>query len=38
MSDLLFEWDAAKTAQNEVDHGISFETASDVFKDRFALE
>lgn len=38
MSDPKFEWDPVKAARNEADHGISFETARDAFKDPFALE
>lgn len=33
-----FEWDKAKAAQNQVDHGVSFEAAKRVFKDPFATE
>ncbi len=33
-----FEWDPVKAAQNEADHGITFEMAKDVFKDPFGLE
>ena len=33
-----FEWYEAKGAQNYVQHGVSFETAKRVFKDRFAVE
>jgi len=33
-----FEWDAGKATRNEVDHGITFEVARDVFKDPFAIE
>jgi uncharacterized DUF497 family protein len=33
-----FEWDAVKAARNEADHGVTFEMASDVFKDPFAIE
>ena len=38
ISALLFDWDGAKAAQNEADHGVSFETAKLVFIDPFALE
>jgi uncharacterized DUF497 family protein len=38
MNEPEFEWDAVKTAQNEADHGITFEMARDVFKDPFAIE
>lgn len=34
----IFEWDPAKAAQNEADHGVSFEAAQEVFTDPFALE
>jgi uncharacterized protein len=33
-----FEWDTAKAAGNYATHGVSFETARDVFKDSFALD
>ncbi|MCC6776459.1 MAG: BrnT family toxin [Hyphomicrobiales bacterium] len=33
-----FEWDDAKAARNEANHGVSFETAIRVFKDPFAIE
>lgn len=33
-----FEWDTFKAAQNEADHGVTFEMARDVFKDPFAIE
>jgi len=33
-----FEWDAAKAAENYAKHGISFETATRVFDDAFAIE
>lgn len=32
-----FEWDAAKAASNRRKHGISFEEASTVFMDPYAL-
>lgn len=38
MNDGTFEWDDAKAAQNYVKHGVTFETARDVFKDPFAIE
>jgi uncharacterized DUF497 family protein len=38
MGALQFEWDDAKAAQNLADHGLSFEAASLVFNDPFALE
>jgi uncharacterized DUF497 family protein len=33
-----FEWDDAKAASNWLDHGISFETAREAFRDPFAVE
>jgi uncharacterized DUF497 family protein len=33
-----FEWDHAKAAQNLAAHGVSFEVATEVFKDPFAIE
>jgi uncharacterized DUF497 family protein len=33
-----FEWDDAKAAENYAKHGVSFETATEVFKDPFAVE
>jgi uncharacterized DUF497 family protein len=38
MSATLFDWDDAKAAQNVADHGVSFEAATLVFVDPFALE
>lgn len=38
MLGLRFEWDIAKAARNEIDHGVSFEAATIVFDDPFALE
>jgi uncharacterized protein len=38
MNDDQFEWDDAKAAQNYADHGVSFESARQVFKDPFATE
>ena len=35
---LEFEWDPAKAAANEAEHGITFETAREVFNDPFAME
>jgi len=37
MSD-AFEWDEAKDAENYAKHGVSFEMATKVFKDPFAVE
>jgi len=34
---LRFEWDEAKNLSNKRKHGVSFETASRVFADPFAL-
>jgi uncharacterized DUF497 family protein len=34
----LFEWDDSKAAENYERHGVSFETATGVFDDPFALE
>lgn len=31
----LFEWDSKKASTNLQDHGISFETASEIFHDPF---
>ena len=33
-----FEWDDAKAAQNIRAHGVTFETACEVFRDPFALD
>ena len=33
-----FEWDEVKAAENYAKHGVSFETATEVFKDPFAVE
>ncbi|MBX9826313.1 MAG: BrnT family toxin [Xanthobacteraceae bacterium] len=33
-----FEWDEAKAAENYAKHGVSFEVASLVFEDPFAIE
>ena len=37
MSDLRFEWDAAKARANHRKHGVSFEEAETVFLDEHAL-
>jgi len=37
MSELRFEWDAAKAAANKRKHGVSFQEAQTVFWDDFAL-
>jgi uncharacterized DUF497 family protein len=34
---IRFEWDSAKAAANRCKHGVSFETASRVFADPYAL-
>jgi uncharacterized DUF497 family protein len=34
---VLFEWDAAKAASNERKHGVSFDDATLVFLDPYAL-
>jgi uncharacterized protein len=33
-----FEWDEAKAAENYAKHGVSFETATKVFRDPFGVE
>ncbi len=38
MNENDFDWDDAKAARNEADHGVSFETAKRVFNDPFAIE
>jgi uncharacterized DUF497 family protein len=38
MNEPEFEWDAVKAAQNEANHGVTFEMVGDVFKDPFAIE
>ena len=38
MNDDGFEWDEAKAAENYTKHGVSFETAAEVFTDPFAIE
>jgi len=35
---LQFEWDNDKAKSNFTKHGVSFELARDVFKDRLAIE
>jgi uncharacterized protein len=37
MSELRFEWDARKAAENRRKHGVSFEEAEAVFSDEHAL-
>lgn len=38
MKDDDFEWDDFKAVSNWLDHGISFETAREAFRDIFAIE
>jgi uncharacterized protein len=38
MQDDEFEWDDAKAAANWRDHGVAFDDAVRVFRDRFAVE
>ena len=38
MATIPFEWDEAKGAENDAKHGVSFETATEVFSDPFAVE
>jgi uncharacterized DUF497 family protein len=38
MTDDAFEWDQAKAAENYKNHGITFEQATRVFADPFAIE
>ena len=33
-----FEWDEAKATANYAKHGVSFETATEVFRDPFGIE
>jgi uncharacterized DUF497 family protein len=33
-----FEWDDAKAADNDAKHGVTFEMATAIFKDPFAVE
>jgi uncharacterized DUF497 family protein len=35
---LKFEWHDAKAEANFLDHGVSFDLATEVFKDPFAIE
>ncbi len=37
MPDIKFEWDESKNASNKRKHGVSFEEASTVFSDEYAL-
>jgi uncharacterized DUF497 family protein len=38
MRDDRFEWDETKAAENYAKHGVSFELATEVFNDPFAIE
>jgi len=38
MNDLEFEWDPEKAAQNAAGHGVTFEMATEIFTDPFAIE
>lgn len=38
MIDDEFEWDDAKARQNYAKHGVTFETAREVFRDPFAFD
>jgi uncharacterized protein len=38
MTDEEFEWDDAKAAQNVLAHGVTFDTAREVFRDPLALD
>lgn len=38
MRDDAFEWDEFKAAQNLREHGVSFESAREIFRDPFALD
>ena len=38
MMDLAFEWEEKKERENFSDHGVHFETASNVFFDYFRME
>ncbi len=37
MTELRFEWDRKKAAENQRKHGVSFEEAQSVFADEFAI-
>src|SRR2546421_504019 len=37
MSEMRFEWDPRKAAENEKKHGVSFEEAESIFTDEFAV-
>jgi uncharacterized DUF497 family protein len=36
--DVEFDWDPEKNRTNDRDHGVDFETATEVFQDHFAIE
>jgi uncharacterized protein len=38
MADDAFEWDTTKAAENYAKHGVSFETAVEIFRDPFGVE
>ena len=38
MTELRFEWDPAKAAENMENHGVTFEEAQTVFYDEFGTE
>jgi len=38
INDDAFEWDETKAAANYASHGVSFETAREIFKDPLAIE
>jgi len=38
MLELVFEWDSEKEQENFRDHGVHFETATNVFYDYFRME
>jgi uncharacterized protein len=38
MTNATFEWDEARLPRNYAKHGVSFETATGVFKDSFGVE
>lgn len=38
MTDAVFDWYPAKNGLNYRNHGVDFETATEVFEDNFAIE
>ncbi len=38
MTDVEFDWDDAKAASNYANHGVTFDMASAVFRDPFAID